>query len=104
MSQQKHDCVSRNTSQQVAAGLPATKTQRHRHTAAHAISAWLEDVRRAQSYLANAAELLRGVATAAPSMAQSLSDSACAAAIIGRSLDADVLALRDLADPKRGVR
>jgi hypothetical protein len=61
----------------------------------------LERLNLAQGYFLAATSLMRGVSASVPALAKSLTDATDAAAVIARSLDADVHALRDLADPKR---
>lgn len=53
----------------------------------------------ATAHLKIAASLLRGVASSTPisALAQSLTDAATTAEVLSRALDADVMALRDLA-------
>jgi hypothetical protein len=77
---------------------------RPRRALGRVTAACLEDVLLAQSYFALAASLLRSVAASMPGRAKSLVAAAVEAEILARALDADVHALRDLADPRRGVR
>ena len=64
----------------------------------------INDLRLAQSHLAAVVSPIRGTVRSGAGLNKSLADAADAAAILARGLDADVMALRDLADPRRGVR